>query len=314
MNFKTVIPDRYVDKSRKYNYKFINVYEIYKDYIKLLIVDKLSENTILTILLEKDDFDKVSEFHWGGTKGWRPPCANVDKKSMTIGQYISGSNFRICGKVKGESLWDLRQNRYSATGNDYVSVGKDKMKLNIYRRDSSPYSVIFDKEDYSLLSKHIWRVEKDSKGTFSVISRDDNKQLSLHSYLLKSHGQKPGNKGFRNIEYKDYQFDFRKAVLLKKHALNIYAILNSTTVELTINSVHGVIKIIFDKKDYEKVSSVSWIYKQQGLAWVIRNYKYGLLKRFILGSIDKKFSYIDEKKDKFDRFDFRQKTLLQSIR
>lgn len=314
MNFKTVIPDRYTDKSRKYNYKFINVYEIYKDYIKLLIVDKLSKNTILIILLEKDDFDKVSEYHWGGTKGWRPPCANVDKKSMTIGQYISGSNYRICGKIKGESLWDLRQNRYSATGNDYVSEGKDKMKLNIYRRESSPYSVIFDKEDYSILSKHIWRVEKDSKGTFSVISRDDNKQLSMHSYLLKSHGQKPGKKGFRNIEYKDYQFDFRKSVLLKKHALNIYTILNSTTVELTINSVHGVIKIIFDKKDYEKVSSVSWIYKQQGFAWVIRNYKYGLLKRFILGSIDKKFSYIDEKKDKFDRFDFRQKTLLKCLR
>lgn len=314
MDFKTVIPDRYNDNSSKYNYKFINVYEIYKDYIKLLIVDKLNENTILTILLEKDDFDKVSEYHWGGTKGWRPPCANVDKKFMTIGQYISGSNFRICGKIKGQSLWDLRQNQYTETGNDYVSVGKDKMKLIIYRRESSPYSVIFDKEDYSLLFKHIWRVEKDSKGSYSVISRDDNKQLSLHSYLLKSRGQKPGNKGFRNIEYKDYQFDFRKSVLLKNHALNIYTILNSTTVELTINSVHGIIKIIFDKKDYEKVSSITWIYKQQGQAWVIRNYKYGLLKRFILGSIDKKFSYIDEKKDKFDRFDFRQKTLLQCIR
>jgi len=314
MNFKTVIPDRYTDKSRKCNYKFINVYEIYKDYIKLLIVDKLSGNTILTILLEKDDFDKVSEYHWGGTKGWRPPCASVDKKSMTIGQYISGSNFRICGKIKGESLWDLRQNRYSATGNDYVSVGKDKMRLNIYRRESSPFSVIFDKEDYSILSKYIWRVEKDSKGTYSVISRDDNKQLSMHSYLLKSHGQKPGNKGFRNIEYKDYQFDFRKSVLLKRHALNIYTIKNSTTVELTINSVHGKKKIIFDKKDYERVSSVSWIYKKQGFAWVIRNYKYGLLKRFILGPIDKDFNYIAEKKDKLDRFDFRQKTLIKCLR
>jgi hypothetical protein len=314
MNFKTVIPDRYNDKFLKFNYKFINVYEIYKDYVKLLVVDRHRGNATSTVLLDKNDFYKVSEFHWGGTNGSRPPSANIDKNSMTIGKYISGSIFRICGKIKGVSLWDLRQDRYSATGNDYVTAGKDKMKLNIYRRESSPFSVIFDKEDYSLLTRHIWRVEKDTKGTFSVISRDNNKQLSMHSYLLKVHGQKPGNKGFRNIVYKDYQFDFRKSVLIKKHALNIYTTLNSTTVELTINSVHGPIKIIFDKKDFEKVLSVSWVYKLHGQALVIRNYKHGLLKQFILGSIDKKFRYIDERKDKFDRFDFRKKTLLKCLR
>ena len=314
MNFTTIIPDRYNQKSRRYNYKFINVYEIYTDYMKLLIVDKISEKVIITILLEKADFDKVSEYHWGGTKDCRPPCSKVDSKAVTIGQFVSGSNYRICGKIKGESLWDLRQNKYSATGNDYVLISEDEMKLNIYRRKSSPYSVIFDKEDYSLLTKYIWRVEKDNKGTYSVISKDNNRQISMHSYLLEAHGQKTQNKGFRNIEYKDSLFDFRKSVLLTKHALNVYTILNSKTVELTINSVHGTVKIIFDKKDYEKVSSVSWIYKKHGLVLVIRNYKYGLLKQFILGSTDIKFRYIEEKKDEFGRFDFRQKTLLQSLK
>ena len=314
MNFTTIIPDRYNQKSRRYNYKFINVYEIYTDYMKLLIVDKISEKVIITILLEKADFDKVSEYHWGGAKDYRPPCANVDKKSVTIGQFVSGSNYRICGKIKGESLWDLRQNKYSATGNDYVLISEDEMKLNIYRRKSSPYSVIFDKEDYSLLTKYIWRVEKDNKGTYSVISKDNNRQISMHSYLLEAHGQKTQNKGFRNIEYKDSLFDFRKSVLLTKHALNVYTILNSKTVELAINSVHGIVKIIFDKKDYEKVSSVSWIYKKHGLVLVIRNYKYGLLKQFILDSTDIKFRYIEEIKDEFGRFDFRQKTLLQSLK
>lgn len=314
MSFKTIIPDRYNDKSRNDKYKYINVYEIYQHYVKLLIVDRLSKKTKLTILLERDDFEKVSEHHWGGTKGWRPPCTKVDKKSITIGRYISGSNFRICGKIKGKSLWDLRQNRYSATGNVYATVGKDSLKLDIYRRDSAPYSVIFDKEDYSLISKHIWRVEKDSRGTYSVISRDNNKQLSMHSYLLKTHGQRPGNRGFRGIEYKDYQFDFRKSILYKKHALNIYSIINSITIELAINSVHGVIKIIFDRKDYERVSNISWIYKQHGSTWEIRNYKHGQLKRFILGSIEQKFRYLIEKKDKLGRLDYRQKTLLDCLR
>jgi hypothetical protein len=314
MNLQTIIPDRYNDKSRNDKYKYINVYEIYQHYVKLLIVDRLSKKTELTILLERDDFEKVSEHHWGGTRGLRPPCIKVGKKSFTIGQYISGSNFRICGKIKGQSLWDLRQNQYSATGNIYSSVDKGRMKLDIYRRNSAPYSVIFDKEDYSLISKHIWRVEKDSKGTYSVISRDNNKQLSMHSYLLKSHGQSPGTRGFRGIEYKDSQFDFRKSILYKKHALNIYSIINSTTIELAINSVHGIVKIIFDRKDYKRVSSISWIYKRNGPTWVVCNYKHGQLKRFILGSIEQKFRYIIEKKDKLSRLDYRRKTLLDCMR
>lgn len=314
MSFKTIIPDRYNDKFRNGKFKYINVYEIYREYVKLLIVDRLTGKTELTLLLDKDDFDKVSEYHWGGTKGWRPPCAYVDKKSITIGRYISGSDFRICSKIKGESLWDLRQNQYTATGNVYNKVGKDSMRLVIHRRDSSPYSVIFDKEDYLIIAKHNWRVEKDSKGTFSVIARENDRQLSLHSYILKSHGQEPGARAFRGIEHVNYQFDFRKSILYKKHALNIYSTIDSDTVELAINSVHGVIKIIFDKADYDRVYRISWIFKKHGPIWRVSSYKYGYLKRFILGSTEQKFKYIIEKKDIFGRLDFRRKTLLEGLK
>ena len=61
MSFKTIIPDRYNDKSRNDKYKYINVYEIYQHYVKLLIVDRLSKKTELTILLERDDFEKYRE-------------------------------------------------------------------------------------------------------------------------------------------------------------------------------------------------------------------------------------------------------------
>ncbi|NTW31296.1 MAG: hypothetical protein HGB12_01450 [Bacteroidetes bacterium] len=314
MSFKKIIPDRYYNQSRNDRYKYINIYEINQHYVKLLIVEKLSKKSKHTVLIEKDDFEKVSEHHWGGAKNQRPPCTRIGKKSPTIGQYISNSNLRICGKIKGKTLWDLRRNQYSETGNTYTFLSNDSMKLKIYRRNSAPYSVIFDKEDYLLISKYIWRVEKDSNDTYSVVTIDNSKQLSMHCYLLKTHGQKPGKKGCRGIECKDHQFDFRKYILLKKHALNIYSFINSETVELTINSVHGIIKIIFDSKDYERVSGISWVYKRHGSIWTISNYKYGYLKRFIIGKAGQNFRCIIEKKDKEGRFDFRQKTLLVCLR
>ncbi|NTW33167.1 MAG: hypothetical protein HGB12_11170 [Bacteroidetes bacterium] len=315
MSFKTIIPDRYTDETRIDRYKYINVYKVNQHYVKLLVVDKYDKKNEHTILIEKDDYEKVSEHHWGGTKGQRPPCTRIGKKSPTIGQYVGNSNLRICGKVKGKTLWDLRKNQYSETGNVYTSICKDTMKLEIYRRNGAPYLVIFDKEDYLLISKFIWRVEKDSNNTYSVVTLDNNKQLSMHCYLLKSHGQKPGNKGCRGIECKDNMFDFRKGILFKKHALNIYSFIDDDTVELTINSVHGIIKIIFDSKEYENVSGISWIYKRHGSIWTISNYKHGYLKRFIiLGKTEKKFRYIIEKKDESGRFDFRKKTLLDCLK
>ncbi|NTW31019.1 MAG: hypothetical protein HGB12_00015 [Bacteroidetes bacterium] len=314
MSYTTIIPDRYTDKSKSEKYKYTNVYKVNQHYVKLLVINKLSNKTGHTILLEKDDYEKVSEYHWGGAKGTRPPCTSVGKKSPTIGQYIGNNDFRICGKVKGKTLWDLRRNQYSETGNVYTIIDKDTMKMEIYRRNSDPFSVIFDKADYLKISKCVWRVVKDGNSKYSVVTLDNNKQLSMHAYILKLHGQKPGNKGFRGIECKDFQFDFRKSVLYKNNALNIYSFINTDTVELTINSVHGIIKIIFDKEDYERVSGISWVYKRHGSKWTIYNYKHGYLKRFIIGNKGLKFRYIIEKKDQSDRFDFRQKTLLDCLK
>ncbi len=44
------------------------------------------------------------------------------------------------------------------------------------------------------------------------------------------------------------------------------------------------------------------------------NYKHGLLKWFILGSVNEKFRYIYERLDKLGRYDFRRKTLLKCLK
>lgn len=261
--FEIIVPDRYEGKTKNQrNYKYINVFHVYKDYVKLLIIEKITKKTFNTVYFDKSDLYDVLEHHWGGTTKNRIPCSSINNKSCTIGQYISKSDFRTHCRWGGIEYFDLRKNQYAHTGNKYFEIDNETMKLEIYRRDSEPYTVLFDKEDYDIISKHLWRVEKDSVKTYTVITKIDYKQISLHRYLLELNGQHPGHRGFRNIVHINNQFDYRKVILSKKHALNTYSFIDNYTFELTINSIHGVVKVIIDSKDYNRVNKTGWEYKK----------------------------------------------------
>jgi len=306
INIQTIIPSRYT--SRKL--KFINIYHVYQDYVKLLIIHRIYKNIEISIFFEKEDYLKVSQYHWGGTDGTLPPCTVINKIPTTIGKVIRGTNFRSGEKIKGKPLWDFRKNHFLEPGNIYTSVDEITMKLEIKHKNNHLFSVIFDKEDYAIILKHKWWVAYDSCGNYSVITRVRKKQISLHRFILEAHGHKLGNKGFTGIKPIENKFDYRKSVLIQKYALNTYSVIDVDTMELTINSVHGVVKVIFDSKDFEKISNVCWGYKSIGKARSICNQNQ-LLKRYILGEIKQNFKYIIDKKDDIGRFDYRRKTLLE---
>ncbi len=315
MDYTTFIHERYHSIPITGNYRYINVYEIYKDHVKLIIKNNKDE-IILTVLINKSDFKRVSKYHWVSTNKEHTPCTCINSETINLGKFISNSELNIFGKIKGESNWDYRRNKIKVTGNIYTSIDEQTMKLEIKRKIEPPYFAIFDKEDYSILIKYNWRIDKDNHlgAGCRISTSENNKYISMHRFLLESHGYSIKLKGYRGIELKDNLFDFRKNTLLKNHYTNVYKIINPTTVQLTIKAKNGITQIIFDKEDYERVSALNWICKLRRSKWVVMNSKFGYLKWFILGSKAQKFRYLIEEKDEYGRFDFRKETLLTCLR
>ena len=57
MAVKTIIPERYTSSECKT--KDINVYEIHKDYAKLMILDRLTKKTLKTVYFDIADYHKL---------------------------------------------------------------------------------------------------------------------------------------------------------------------------------------------------------------------------------------------------------------
>ncbi len=310
MNKEIFFPDRYENKK----YKLINRYFIFKDHVELRVEERYRRKLLLKVLLDKETFDDVSQYHWSTSLPGKIPCARVDKKTFTIGQFVGDRQHRNFGKLKNKNIFDFRKEQRTKTGNIYSKIDKRTIELKIVRKNFEVYTVLFDKEDHKIIRPYYWRAERDGSDVLSVIANIKGRTVFMHRHIITAHGEKPRHRLFRDIRPENNQFDFRKSTIYQKYLTNYYKIIDFDTFELVINSIHGVVRVLIDSEDYQRISKVTWVYKRHGEVWSISSSKFGVLKRFILSDIRKDMVvYIKEKKDRSGRLDFRKHILREGL-
>jgi hypothetical protein len=312
MIIKTIIPERY--SSSKCRTIDTNVYEIFEDYVKLKIINRLTQKVVKTVYFDKDDLHRVSQLHWTAGKHTGVPYSRVDQSNITttFGKYITGSYSIIYGKIKGKPEWDFRKGKYTEVDNIFSAYDENTMQMALSRKDGTKFKVLFDKEDLAIISKYRWFIVDNEKkeNAYTVSAGIKNKIKSLHIFILEANKKFQYAKSF-DLKCKNNVFDMRKSELYKFFADNTYLDIDKKTKELTIKYSKGEVKIIFDSKDFKRISAINWGYILHGQKEKIINYKFGQLKHFILGLA--KSRQIREIKDEKGRWDYRSKTLLSCL-
>jgi hypothetical protein len=310
---RTLNPSRYTDPRARATYRLINRYVVGPRWVRLELVVVSTGRMRTAVLLDKGALHRTMAHHWTCSSSRRPPCASVGARTVTIGRFISGSTQRICGRMGSAEELDLRRGRYVGTGNAFRKLHGGNIEMTISRRRSLPYRVLLDGEDLPIAQRHTWRVEKDRTGTYTPMTRVDGRVVFMHRYLLQAHGEPLTGKHFRQVHAVQRRFDLRKAMLRGRHMVNHYRRLNPRVCELTINSMHGPVRVLLDASDYGRVSSVGWVYKRNGKGWVIISARHQGLKGFILGRSTGERLLVHTRRDARGRLDFRKASLRKGL-
>lgn len=268
----------------------------------------------IRVLIDKEDQPKVSQYTWHcAKKAGLLRIENIARKNSP-GPKTNSLHNVILGKRRAQisenpkdekGRLDYRKKSLLAEQKTYVNtyrhLNKKEMELHIVRKGKT-FRVRFDREDYSRIKEHTWRIWAAAKNP-GVFCFDTG--VPLTSVILERNSMRIPK---IPVERKG-RLDYRKKSLLKGFWSNEYRKLNEKEVELHIARQDRAFCVLFDLEDLERVKEHRWrVRNTRGKITIVGCQNSAALAKVILQDPSARISTVYP--DSRGRLDYRKQNLL----